>query len=161
MKIPTLIGWDFFAYSPSETALSLASVHHPRYLVLGTFTAIFSLCSLFASRAFATHFSAFMRVCDRWVRKVSCLGAGDRERRIARFSSAASGSVALSIFRFRDTPGVAYSSGRDATGSGSILGNSLNATEPILSQAIAIVRQHQPWHWPFNCCTEAPKSARF
>jgi len=33
IEIPTLIGWDFFACSPSETALSLASVHHPGYLV--------------------------------------------------------------------------------------------------------------------------------
>ncbi len=42
----------------------------------------------------------------------------------------AEGSVALSIFRFVDTPWVAYSLGRDATGSGSILENALNATEP-------------------------------
>ena len=48
-----------------------------------------------------------------------------------QFYSLAFGSVALSIFRFCDTPWVAYSSGRDATGSGSILGNALNATEPF------------------------------
>ena len=63
----------------------------------------------------------------------------------------AAGSVALSIFRFRDTPRVAYSSGRDATGSGSILGNSLNATEPhlianeepeVITESLRVMKEH-------------------
>jgi hypothetical protein len=44
----------FFAYSPSETALSLASVHlpHPPFWV--AFPVIFSLCSLFLIRVLAS-----------------------------------------------------------------------------------------------------------
>lgn len=72
----------FFAYSPSETALSLASVHHPVPPVWVAFPAIFSLCSLLASRAFATCYPAFMRVCARRVRNKDWSGTSDRERRI-------------------------------------------------------------------------------
>ncbi len=64
--------------------------------------------------------------------------------------TASKGSVALSIIRFRDTPGVAYSQGSDATGSGSILGTSLNATEPlsrlIVLQLLGLARAGLPLH---------------